>query len=167
MSSMQLRDASQIRRPGRYTEDYDFGDPGRPIFIHPDVPFNKELAKYVAFDTLPLDHPGPNPSRVRYEAAQKGNPTTDAPFHSSQNTSSQESQASQGSQQSQSSQASKVVRLARKAPRGRIVPIMENQEDAHWNLDNRSLEWRKFPDHMKQLPQLSVLSPAYIVESRL
>ena len=146
---MQLRDSSQIRRPGRYSEDYDLGDPGRPIFVHPDVPFNKELAKHVEFNSLPPNHPGPAPSRMRYEAAQKGNLKPAAQIYPSANAITQRSQVA------------KVVSLARPDPRERIIPSIEYDEDENGKL-NKSLRrlWQTSgPAKMPKQPTVAVRRP--------
>ena len=53
-----------LRRPGRYQEDDGPITADRPIFVHPDIPFNPNLAKHCAFPSLPLNHPGPGPSQI-------------------------------------------------------------------------------------------------------
>lgn len=62
---MRLRDASQRRLPGRYRED-EVPELSRPSWVHPDPVFNPMLASFVSPSTLPLDHPGPSPSRTQY-----------------------------------------------------------------------------------------------------
>ncbi|KAL2168196.1 hypothetical protein VTG60DRAFT_255 [Thermothelomyces hinnuleus] len=81
MSSMRLRDSSRLRIPGRYQEDLGPSRADRPLFVHPDVPFNPDLAQYCAHPSLPLDYPDMGPSeavKARLEAlaaeeAQSGN----------------------------------------------------------------------------------------------
>lgn len=60
----RLRDVSARRRPGWYQEDDGPVNADRPIFVHQDVPFNKELAAQCAFPSLPANHVGPGPSEV-------------------------------------------------------------------------------------------------------
>ncbi|AEO60632.1 hypothetical protein MYCTH_2112679 [Thermothelomyces thermophilus ATCC 42464] len=81
MSGMRLRDSSRLRIPGRYQEDLGPSRADRPLFVHPDVPFNPDLVQYCAHPSLPLDYPGMGPSeavKARLEAlaaeeAQSGN----------------------------------------------------------------------------------------------
>jgi hypothetical protein len=62
MVGMQLRASSMLRVPGRYQEDLGPSRADRPIFVHPDVPFNPDLVQHCAHPSLPLDHPGLGPS---------------------------------------------------------------------------------------------------------
>ncbi|KAK4041946.1 hypothetical protein C8A01DRAFT_34057 [Parachaetomium inaequale] len=71
MRSMQLRDSSMRRVPGRYQEDLGPSRADRPIFAHPDVPFNAALVQHCAHPSLPLNYPGVGPSeaeRARLQA---------------------------------------------------------------------------------------------------
>ncbi|KAL2158915.1 hypothetical protein VTH06DRAFT_2945, partial [Thermothelomyces fergusii] len=71
MSGMRLRDSSRLRIPGRYQEDLGPSRADRPLFAHPDVPFNPDLVPYCAHPSLPLDYPGMGPSekaKARLEA---------------------------------------------------------------------------------------------------
>ena len=62
-----LRDSSQIKRPGRYRVDEPVGALTRPAYTHPRPPFNKDLARLIPWNTVPLDHPGPLSSDMAYE----------------------------------------------------------------------------------------------------
>lgn len=62
---MQLREASQRRRPGRFREPDEIPNPGRPAWVHPNPVFNPFLARFVSQNTVPLGHQGPD-SRARY-----------------------------------------------------------------------------------------------------
>ncbi|KAL2176842.1 uncharacterized protein P884DRAFT_201832 [Thermothelomyces heterothallicus CBS 202.75] len=81
MSGMRLRDSSRLRIPGRYQEDLGPSRADRPLFVHPDVPFNPDLVQYCAHPSLPLDYPGMGPSEavkacleaLAAEEAQSGN----------------------------------------------------------------------------------------------
>lgn len=64
MAGMQLRDSSMRRRPGRYQEDDGPISAERPIFVHPDIPFNPSLTPFCAHPSLPLDYPGLGPSEA-------------------------------------------------------------------------------------------------------
>ncbi|KAL2148507.1 hypothetical protein VTH82DRAFT_2061 [Thermothelomyces myriococcoides] len=64
MTRMRLRDSSKIRIPGRYQEDLGPFRADRPLFVHPDVPFNPDLVQYCAHPSLPLDYPGVGPSEA-------------------------------------------------------------------------------------------------------
>lgn len=61
-----LRHSSQRRRPGRFREpeEIPFYQSRRP---HSPTPYNPALTAYVNPITLPLDHPGPSPSMVKYK----------------------------------------------------------------------------------------------------
>ncbi len=66
-----LRASSTLRVPGRYQEDLGPSRADRPLYAHPDVPFNPELARHCAHPSLPLDHPELGPSeaeKLRREA---------------------------------------------------------------------------------------------------
>ena len=72
MSRMNLRATSLRRVPGRYQEDLGPSRADRPLFAHPDVPFDPALVASCAHPSLPLDHPGLGPSeaeRARRAAA--------------------------------------------------------------------------------------------------
>ena len=76
---MELREAANRRRPGRYRE-YD-GPIGaeRPTFVHEDPTFDADLARHCAFPSLDTGYPGPGPSAVwkerkRLEAAAAKHP---------------------------------------------------------------------------------------------
>ncbi|KAH6855743.1 hypothetical protein B0I37DRAFT_424384 [Chaetomium sp. MPI-CAGE-AT-0009] len=62
--SMRLRESSMRRVPGRYQEDIGPARAERPLFAHPDVPFNAELSRHCAHPSLPLDYPGVGPSEA-------------------------------------------------------------------------------------------------------
>jgi hypothetical protein len=64
MVGMQLRASSMLRVPGRYQEDLGPSRADRPIFVHPDVPFNPDLVQHCAHPSLPLDYPGLGPSEA-------------------------------------------------------------------------------------------------------
>ncbi len=69
---MNLRATSVRRVPGRYQEDLGPSRADRPLFAHPDVPFDPALVASCAHPSLPLDHPGLGPSeaeRARRQAA--------------------------------------------------------------------------------------------------
>ena len=59
-----LRAQSKLRLPGRYLDDEGPALPEKPIFVHPDVPFNPKLARHCAFPSLPIDYPGLGPSQI-------------------------------------------------------------------------------------------------------
>lgn len=59
-----LREQSKLRLPGRYLEDEGPALPEKPIFVHPDVPFNPKLSRHCAFPSLPIDYPGLGPSQI-------------------------------------------------------------------------------------------------------
>ncbi|KAK4125556.1 hypothetical protein N657DRAFT_678656 [Parathielavia appendiculata] len=61
---VNLRASSMLRVPGRYQEDFGPSRADRPIFAHPDVPFNVALVQHCAHPSLPLDHPGLGPSEA-------------------------------------------------------------------------------------------------------
>lgn len=65
--SYNLRDSSQIKRPGRYRVDDPIGPLTHPLFIHERPPFNEDLARLIPWNTVPLDHPGPLSSDMAYE----------------------------------------------------------------------------------------------------
>ncbi|KAK3905565.1 hypothetical protein C8A05DRAFT_30630 [Staphylotrichum tortipilum] len=72
MARMSLRASSLRRVPGRYQEDLGPSRADRPLFAHPDVPFDPVLVASCAHPSLPLDHPGLGPSeaeRARRAAA--------------------------------------------------------------------------------------------------
>lgn len=66
-TGMTLRDATKRRRPGRYRETDDIPDT-KPAWVHPVVPFNPDLVKFVESYSLPIDSPPGFPSRDRYNA---------------------------------------------------------------------------------------------------
>ncbi|KAK4130180.1 hypothetical protein BT67DRAFT_391850, partial [Trichocladium antarcticum] len=63
-SARQLRASSMLKRPGRYQEDDGPTTADRPVFVHPDIPFNAELARHCAFPSLPLNYAGRGPSEI-------------------------------------------------------------------------------------------------------
>ncbi|KAF3766790.1 hypothetical protein M406DRAFT_327908 [Cryphonectria parasitica EP155] len=63
--TMHLRPASSRHMPGRYREDEVY-PLDRPSAVHPDPVFNPVLARFIAPGSLPMDYPGPWPSRVLY-----------------------------------------------------------------------------------------------------
>lgn len=66
-TGMTLRDATKRRRPGRYREADDMPNT-KPAWVHPVVPFNPDLVKFVEPHSLPIDSPPGFPSRDRYNA---------------------------------------------------------------------------------------------------
>ncbi|EAQ87270.1 predicted protein [Chaetomium globosum CBS 148.51] len=73
-SRMRLRESSLLRVPGRYQEDLGPSRADRPLFAHPDVPFNPALSRHCAHPSLPLDYEGVGPSeaeRARLLAAEE------------------------------------------------------------------------------------------------
>lgn len=64
---MSLREASSIRRPGRYREPDEIPNI-KPAWTHPDVTFNPDLGRFVEPYSLPMDHPNGFPSRERHDA---------------------------------------------------------------------------------------------------
>lgn len=72
-SGMRLRESSLLKVPGRYQEDLGPSRADRPLFVHPDVPFNPELSRHCAHPSLPLYYEGVGPSeaeRARLLAAE-------------------------------------------------------------------------------------------------
>ena len=59
-----LRASSTLRVPGRYQEDLGPSRADRPLYAHPDVPFNPELVQHCAHPSLPLDYLGLGPSEA-------------------------------------------------------------------------------------------------------
>ncbi|KAH6632682.1 hypothetical protein F5144DRAFT_593390 [Chaetomium tenue] len=73
-SRMRLRESSLLKVPGRYQEDLGPSRADRPLFAHPDVPFNPALSRHCAHPSLPLDYEGVGPSeavRARLLAADE------------------------------------------------------------------------------------------------
>jgi hypothetical protein len=64
---MRLRGVSQRQAHVRYYEE-GFGptEADRPAFVHADPVFDPELVRYCTFPSLPLDYPGPGPSKRLY-----------------------------------------------------------------------------------------------------
>ena len=60
----RLRASSSLRVPGRYQEDLGPSRADRPLYAHPDVPFNPELVQHCAHPSLPLNHPDLGPSEA-------------------------------------------------------------------------------------------------------